>query len=111
MAKAPPSKVARPAPVHTAVNIPLMFEDVPYDIIRHFDKEPIMLDDIERKTMRGIYEFMPDKEMGEILGRIREIEGRIGSKFAADSCRKVYHYLRLTKDADDLLNERDSLRK
>lgn len=103
-------KVVEPI-VHNNVETIPTYNSIPIELMRFFDVDMATMNDRDTNSLQNIYNLVgAEKPMGEVLQEISRIQRYLGCKFDCDGHHKVYSYLKLTAQADDILKQRDAMR-
>jgi len=108
VAEAPkPQEASKPAVENYEYN------GVPVDFFRHFDLEMSKSGDRELQKLKDIYSWAKkDTEtLGDALVKISRLESQLGSGGFDRRYDKVWNWVRITTQMEDLNNRRESMRK
>lgn len=98
-----------PLPQKTAdnnqVDTPLSFEGVPVDLYRYFSLDIANAPQGKVEKMQAIYQALQGETMGDKISKLREYENRIGMSGVDSRIDKLYNYLKLSRQSEEIVKK------
>lgn len=89
------------------------YNGVPVDFFRHFDLDMSKAGEKELQKLRDIYAWSKSdtESLGDALVKVSRIESQLGLGGFDKMYNKVWNWVRITTQMEDLNNRRESMRK
>lgn len=95
-------------------NIPVLYEGMPLDLVRHFAVDVKQMTEGDKKQINDIYNWvkgsLAEQTPGNVMLAIRQISNRLGSPQLGETrFGKMWNYLRIQQSIDDLSKQRKAM--
>ena len=111
IAKSSKPVVAQTIVAPTTTQPVMNIDGAPLDVLRHFDIDYTTADSKEIGKARQVYELLsPGKTIGDLLISIKEIEGKIGLSGYENRLNRVWNYIQINKQIEDLQKRQEAMK-
>lgn len=96
-----------------------MIDDMPLDMLRHFDMDVVSVDNKQKQFLNDIHEWVKsdleyqgkEPTRGNVALRVQELKRVLGVPLAGETMlNKVWRWLKLQRNIDDLQKEQTALK-